>query len=132
MSFLDPAGRWPLVVLSLSFLPYEMHREVGEAVCEAARHLGRRVAFVASGDMSHRLKNEGPYSFSPFGPQLDAAIRDLVETGDLEASPASTTSSSRGAASAGCDRSSRWAGSRATARSHPGALVRGPVGRRAT
>ena len=50
MSFLDPTGRWPLVILSLSFLPYAMHREVGEAVCEAAEHLGRRVAFVASGD----------------------------------------------------------------------------------
>ncbi len=85
MSFLDPKGRWPLVVLSLSFLPYEMHREVGKAVCEAAAHLGRRVAFVASGDMSHRLKSEGPYSFSPFGPQLDAEIRNLVEAGDLEA-----------------------------------------------
>ncbi len=85
MSFLDPDGRWPLVVLSLSFLPYAMHREVGEAVCEAATHLGRRVAFVASGDMSHRLKNEGPYSFSPFGPQLDAEIRALVEAGDLDA-----------------------------------------------
>jgi AmmeMemoRadiSam system protein A len=84
MSFLDPGGRWPLVVLSLSFLPYAMHREVGEAVCEAATHLGRRVAFVASGDMSHRLKNEGPYSFSPFGPELDAAIRNLIEAGDLE------------------------------------------------
>jgi MEMO1 family protein len=85
MSFLDPTGRWPLVVLSLSFLPYAMHREVGEAVCEAANHLGRRVAFVASGDMSHRLKDEGPYAFSPFGPQLDAEIRDLVEAGDFDA-----------------------------------------------
>ncbi len=85
MSFLDPDGRWPLVVISLSMLPYALHREVGEVVCEAATNLGRRVAFVASGDMSHRLKSEGPYSFSPFGPQLDTEIRNLIAAGDLDA-----------------------------------------------
>ena len=84
MSFLDPAGRWPLVELSLSFLAYEVHRAVGRAVRETADELGRRVAFVASGDLSHRLTPDAPAGYSPRGKDLDAAIVDHVRRGDLE------------------------------------------------
>lgn len=83
MSFLDPKGEWPLVVVSLSGLGYSAHREAGEALRTVAERLGRRVAFIASGDCSHRLADDGPYGFSPYGPKLDAAIRDLVERGDF-------------------------------------------------
>lgn len=84
LSFLDPIGRWPLVVISLSGLTYEDHRELGAALRAVAERVGRRVAFVASGDMSHRLTAEGPYGFSPSGPELDAEIRSHVENGDFE------------------------------------------------
>lgn len=83
MSFLDAEGRWPLVVVSLSSLDYASHREVGDALRTVAARLDRRVAFVASGDCSHRLADDGPYGFSPYGQKLDAAIRDLVERGDF-------------------------------------------------
>jgi AmmeMemoRadiSam system protein A len=84
LSFLDPDGRWPLVVVSLSGLGYAAHRELGDALRVVAQRLGRRVAFVASGDCSHRLSSDGPYGFSPAGPQLDAAMRQLIERGDFE------------------------------------------------
>ena len=83
MNFLDHDGRWPLVELSLSFLPYEMHRQVGEAVAETARSMGRRVAFVASGDCSHRLAVDAPAGYSPRGKDLDAALVDHVRRGDF-------------------------------------------------
>ena len=83
MSFLDPTGRWPLVELSLSYLPYEVHRRVGELVAETAEVLRRRVAFVASGDCSHRLKPDAPAGYSPLAADLDAALVDHVRRADF-------------------------------------------------
>lgn len=83
MNFLDCGGRWPLVELSLSYLPYEMHRRVGELVAQTAESLGRRIAFVASGDLSHRLTRDAPAGYSPRAASLDAAIVDHVRRGDF-------------------------------------------------
>lgn len=83
LSFLDPAGAFPLVVLSLSYLPYADHRALGAAVASAADALGRKVAFVASGDLSHRLTHDAPAGYNARGAELDAAIVGLVEQGRL-------------------------------------------------
>lgn len=84
LSFVDPEGRWPIVELSLSYLANEDHAALGRVLASAADGLGRRVAFLASGDMSHRLTHDGPYPYSPHGERLDAAIRELVERGDFD------------------------------------------------
>lgn len=81
LSFLDPKGSRRLVVVSLSSQPYGEHRAVGEAVAAAAEKLGRRAAFVASGDLSHRLIPDAPAGFSPQARRLDATIVGLVEQG---------------------------------------------------
>jgi AmmeMemoRadiSam system protein A len=83
LNFLDPSGKWPVVVLGLSYLPYESHREMGETIAEVARRLGRRTAFVASGDCSHRLTPDAPSGYSPRAADLDAAIVAHVRSGDL-------------------------------------------------
>jgi AmmeMemoRadiSam system protein A len=85
MAFLDRAGRWPLVVLSLSWLPYDTHRRFGQIVADAARVAGRRVAFVASGDCSHRLKPGAPAGFSPKAPLFDDQLVRLLADGDFHA-----------------------------------------------
>ncbi len=72
-----------VVVLSLSFLPSDYHRRLGETVASTAEELGRKVAFVASGDLSHRLTNEAPAGYSPRGTELDAAIVEAVRRGAL-------------------------------------------------
>ncbi len=82
MSFLDRAGRRPLVVVSLSFLPYRLHTLFGEAVAAAAERLGRRVAFVASGDMSHRLLPGAPAGYAPRAKDFDAEVVRLLTAGD--------------------------------------------------
>ncbi len=69
------AGR--LVRLGLSGLPLEDHYALGQAVAEAAEETGRRVVFIASGDLSHKLKASGPYGFAPEGPQYDARVTDV-------------------------------------------------------
>lgn len=81
LSFLDPIGSYRLVVISLASLPYHEHRAIGEAVGNASERLGRRTAFVASGDLSHRLTPDAPAGFSPQARRLDATIVGLVEQG---------------------------------------------------
>jgi aromatic ring-opening dioxygenase LigB subunit len=42
-----------------------------------------RVAWIASGDMSHCLKDEGPYGFHPAGPQFDKEFINLLKRKDI-------------------------------------------------
>ncbi|HZL05843.1 MAG TPA: class III extradiol ring-cleavage dioxygenase family protein, partial [Coriobacteriia bacterium] len=83
MSFLDPDGRWPIVVLSLSWLPYAQHHRLGEIVRESAERLGRRIAFVASGDCSHRLTRTANAGYSPRGAEFDRTLVEHVTAGDF-------------------------------------------------
>lgn len=74
-----------LVLIGLSLLPGTTHREIGRAVAQVADKLGRRAAYIASGDLSHVLKEDGPYGFKPQGPRFDAEIVRIFNEGDLEA-----------------------------------------------
>lgn len=74
----------PIVRIGLSGLSPQMHREFGRAIARAANELGRRIAFVASGDLSHKLLPEGPYGFAPEGPVFDEKIGQIFASGDLE------------------------------------------------
>ena len=44
----------------------------------------KKYAFIASGDLSHRLKEEGPYGFHPQGPKFDKALIEYLEKKDVE------------------------------------------------
>ena len=64
------------------FSPAE-HYRLGQTVAEAAAALNRRVVWLASGDLSHKLKEDGPYGFVPEGPVFDQRITQDFATGDL-------------------------------------------------
>ena len=66
-----------LVRIGLSGLPLADHYRLGMMIREAAERTGRRVVLVASGDLSHKLQEYGPYGFAPEGPQYDARIMDV-------------------------------------------------------
>ena len=85
MSFLDAEGRFPLLLLSFTFLPLALHREFGYAVARAASRLGRKVAFIASGDCSHRLFPGAPAGYSPRGREYDRWLVETIGRGDWPA-----------------------------------------------
>ena len=85
LSFLDRTGMYPLVELSLSFLPLALHRALGRAIARAALRLGRRVAFVASGDCSHRLTRDAPAGYSQHGAEFDARLVEILAANDYPA-----------------------------------------------
>ena len=85
--FLNQQGvTCPIVRIGLSGLPLSMHYRLGQCIQETARKLDRAIAVIASGDLSHRLKAEGPYGFRPEGPEYDQrimAIMGKAEFGEL-------------------------------------------------
>ena len=55
---------------------------VSENIAEAAAFTGRRVALIASGDMSHRLTLGAPFGFSARGLDFDGWMLDTLRRGD--------------------------------------------------
>ncbi len=72
---------YKLVRIGLSGLPLTMHYALGECIQEAADALGRNVIVIASGDLSHRLKEDGPYGYQEEGPAYDHRIMDVMARG---------------------------------------------------
>ena len=73
-----------LVRIGLSGLPLELHKRLGQIISEAANACDRRVVYVASGDLSHKLKVDGPYGFDPAGPIYDEKIMDVMGRADFD------------------------------------------------
>ena len=67
-----------IVRIGLSGLPLTDHYRLGMIIRDAVRNTGRRVVFVASGDLSHKLQDYGPYGFAPEGPVYDERIMDVM------------------------------------------------------
>ena len=63
-----------IVRIGLSGLPLAMHYQLGMYIAQTAAILNRRIAVIASGDLSHCQKKDGPYGYKPEGPQYDEAI----------------------------------------------------------
>lgn len=67
-----------LVRIGLSGLPLKMHYQLGQYIQEAAKLLDRTTVVIASGDLSHRLKEDGPYGYRKEGPEYDRRIMDVM------------------------------------------------------
>jgi AmmeMemoRadiSam system protein A len=96
----DPTGRWcdgldwgctvplyylrsglaeaKLLPLSVSFLSPRTHFALGQTVARAIGRLGKRVAIIASADLSHNL------TYSPMGQLFDEKIQKAIAEWDVE------------------------------------------------
>lgn len=72
-----------IVRIGLSGLPLTRHYELGECIKETAGRLRRKTVIIASGDLSHRLKEDGPYGFQEEGPVYDERIMEVMGTGSF-------------------------------------------------
>lgn len=82
--YLQKAGvSCPIVRMGLSGFSPLAHYRLGQCVAAAVEALGRRAVFVASGDLSHKLKDDGPYGFAPEGPKFDEAVTQTMASGDF-------------------------------------------------
>ncbi len=78
--FLDRNGwRGRVVALGYSFLSNDDHVTFGRCIKRAADKMNRPVAFVASGDLSHRLKPEAPAGFNPSAHVFDEEVVEALK-----------------------------------------------------
>lgn len=74
------------VRIGLSGLAFSEHYRLGMCIRDTAEYLGRSTVVIASGDLSHKLKKEGPYGFAPEGVEYDRRLMDVMgraEFGEL-------------------------------------------------
>ena len=74
---------YQVVRIGLSGLPLSVHYQLGQCIRSVARTLNRRVAVIGSGDLSHKLKHDGPYGFQKEGPEYDQRIMEVMGSGDF-------------------------------------------------
>lgn len=74
---------YKLVRIGLSGLSLPTHYQLGRCIHETAEKLGRRVVFVASGDLSHKLKEDGPYGIAPEGAEFDKEVTQAMREGNF-------------------------------------------------
>ncbi len=83
--FLQRNGwRGRVVALGYSFLSNEDHLRFGACIKRAADEAGRAVAFVASGDLSHRLKPEAPAGYYPQAYLFDQEVTEAIRAAQPE------------------------------------------------
>jgi MEMO1 family protein len=56
----------------------------GMVIKESISKLNKKSIIIASGDLSHKLKEEGPYSYSPEGEKFDKELINLLQEGNVK------------------------------------------------
>lgn len=80
LSFIYEAYKnFKVLRISPCFLTNSTLVEMGKIIERAAAHLGRKIVFLASGDLSHRLKEDGPYGFAKEGPIFDKKVTEAMK-----------------------------------------------------
>lgn len=74
-----------IIRIGLSGLPLADHYKLGMFIKQVAEELDRNAVFVASGDLSHKLQDYGPYGFDPAGPVYDKRIMEAASKANFGA-----------------------------------------------
>ena len=84
MYFLDKYYKdYKLVHITYAPISDEQLYEFGQIIFEASKDSD--TILIASGDLSHRLKESGPYGYNSDGPIFDKEVLNLLELGDVNA-----------------------------------------------
>lgn len=73
-----------LIHITYGLLPPKDLFRFGNIIQSAVLESEEDVVLIASGDLSHKLSDEGPYSYSPYGEKFDKEIVKLLEEGDFK------------------------------------------------
>ena len=74
---------YKIVRISLANLSPLVHYKFGKCIAEACEKLKRKAVIIASGDLSHCCKEEGPYGYRHEGPIFDDTVVDIMQTGNF-------------------------------------------------
>lgn len=74
---------YKIIRIGVSGLPLAQHYMLGSIIRQAIESLEKRVVVIASGDLSHRLSDSGPYGYAPQGPAYDQRIIEILASADF-------------------------------------------------
>ncbi|MCD6270862.1 AmmeMemoRadiSam system protein B [bacterium] len=77
--YLNLGLNFKLISFSYSLLPRETHFALGQILQKVIQKSNKKIAFVASGDLSHRLTYDAPGGFSSRGKEFDEKIVKLLK-----------------------------------------------------
>lgn len=69
-----------LLPLGFCGLDWKTHLDFGYMLKEKIMDFNKRVAVIASGDLSHALSTDAPAGFNPAGAEFDAKIQELLSS----------------------------------------------------
>lgn len=82
--YIKDVEKYNLVHISYGMLtPMELY-SFGMAINNACLQLKSKVALIASGDLSHRLSESSPYSYSEYGQKFDVELMDILKVGNFK------------------------------------------------
>jgi len=86
MWFIDKVyPNYKCVRISQSGMEPIIHYRFGQCIVKAVEDENRRAVLIASGDLSHKLKEDGPYGYVEEGPEYDAYITGALGKADFMA-----------------------------------------------
>jgi MEMO1 family protein len=72
-----------IIPICYSFLNYEKHFKFGQLLKKEIAKSDKRIAVIASGDLSHALTKDAPAGYSPKGEDFDKGIITLLKRKDI-------------------------------------------------
>ena len=74
---------YQILRISISGLSPLIHYQFGQCIAKAITDSKKDVVLVASGDLSHKLKEDGPYGYAPEGPLFDQELTQAISDADF-------------------------------------------------
>jgi len=81
---IEPSNNLTIYPFLTTFNPPQQHNEWYKKLFLKIKNLKLKIALIASGDLSHCLKVDGPYGFHPDGPKFDKTLIEALKKKDVE------------------------------------------------
>lgn len=78
-SLLNNLKNIKIVPIYFSFLSLEEHFNFGKLINQEIKKSDKKIAVIASGDLSHRLTEDAPAGYSPKGAKFDNKLIELIK-----------------------------------------------------
>lgn len=75
---------YKLVHITYGLLTAHILAKFGQVIDKVIEKSEEQAIVIASGDLSHKLSNQGPYSYSPYGKEFDEKIMELIKRGTMD------------------------------------------------
>lgn len=81
--FINKDKAYNIIPITYGLLPPEDLKRFGRAIRSAIIKSASDVFLLASGDLSHKLKVDGPYGFDDAGPKFDDEVFDIINKSEF-------------------------------------------------